>query len=74
MSTPKNIWACKIGEIDSAKLPKGSDAPMRKAVEEAYWRLTGEYPDFIFSGWGAELTESERAAVPADRLSVLEEN
>lgn len=57
------IWDCKIGEIDSARLPKGSDAPMRKAVAKAYRELTGEDPVFIFSGWGAQLTEAERAVV-----------
>jgi hypothetical protein len=40
---------------------------MRQAVAEAYERITGIEPDFIFSGWGAELNESERAVVE-DRL------
>jgi hypothetical protein len=62
------IWSCKIGEVDEAKLraayPEGgADAPMRDAVREAYRQLTGEYPAFLFSGWGAELDEHERAAV-----------
>ena len=56
----KKIWQCKIGEVDSEKLPKGSDGPMRRAIEEAYYSIVGEYPDFIFSGWGAGLTEEER--------------
>lgn len=62
------IWQCKIGEVGAAKLPSGADFPMRQAVAEAYKRITGEDCDFIFSGWGAELTESERAVVE-DRLS-----
>ena len=57
------IWDCKIGEIDEAKLPSGSDAPMRNAVRRAYKELTGEEPKFIFSGWGAELTDTERDIV-----------
>lgn len=57
------IWDCKIGEIDAAKLPLGADLPMRRAIEDAYYRLTGEYPQFLFSGWGGKLTESERAVV-----------
>lgn len=57
------IWDCKIGEIDPNLLPKGADWPMRRAVEEAYYELTGEWPKFIFSGWGAELDEYERAVV-----------
>lgn len=59
----KKIWACKIGEVDAEKLPPGSDGPMRRAIELAYNELTGESPEFIFSGWGGELTEGERAVV-----------
>jgi hypothetical protein len=57
-----NIWSCKIGETDKP-LPPGADAPMRKAVEQAYRELTGEEAVFNFSGWGAKLSESERAVV-----------
>lgn len=36
---------------------------MRDAIQAAYaWRF-GVEPEFIFSGWGAELTEPERAVV-----------
>lgn len=56
-------WGCKIGETDAARLPSGADAPMRRAVEHAYEELTGEPPEFVFSGWGEELTEAERAVV-----------
>lgn len=56
------IWFCKIGEIQHGELPKGSDLPMRVAVAAEYRRLTGQEPKFIFSGWGAVLTEPERAA------------
>jgi len=55
------IWSCKIGETND--LPHGADLPMRIAIAEAYTRITGKTPDFIFSGWGAELTEAERAVV-----------
>lgn len=61
-----NIWTCKIGETD-AELPPGSDSPMRHAVEAAYEALTGQESEFLFSGWGGELTEGERAVVE-DRL------
>jgi hypothetical protein len=61
---PLKIWACKIGEVTPDKLQKGeSDGVMRDAVEAAYKGLTGEDPKFTFSGWGAELTEPERAVV-----------
>jgi hypothetical protein len=54
------IWRCKIGEVDETLLSDEADFPMRKAIKEVYERLTGQEPNFIFSGWGAELTESER--------------
>ena len=53
------IWTCKIGEVED-ELPPGSDFPMRKAVVEAYCRLTGKEPDFCFSGWAGELDKEER--------------
>lgn len=57
------IWSCKIGEASPGQVPPGADAPMREAVERAYREITGEDPKFIFSGWGAELDEGERAVV-----------
>lgn len=56
------IWTCKIGEVDTALLPDGSDRPMRHAARVAYVELTGREPNFCFSGWGGSLTEPERAA------------
>lgn len=61
------IWECKIGEVDGSLLPRESDHPMRIAIERAYFEITGQEAEFIFSGWGAELTEPERAVVE-DRL------
>jgi hypothetical protein len=55
------VWYCKIGE--GTPLKEGADFLMRRAIEAAYREITGEWPDFIFSGWGAELTEGERAVV-----------
>jgi hypothetical protein len=66
--TGGGIWSCKIGEVTST--PGGADFPMREAVRAAYLAVTGEEPTFIFSGWGAELTESERAVVVAGDGSV----
>jgi hypothetical protein len=40
---------------------------MRQAVETAYYAITGDEPKFVFSGWGAKLTEPERAVVE-DRM------
>lgn len=55
------IWYCKIGAAEP--LVNAADLPMREAVARAYREITGEDPSFLFSGWGAELTESERAVV-----------
>lgn len=57
-----HIWECKIGAF-SGQLELGSDAPMRKAVCKAYKEITGEEPNFVFSGWGAELTPEEQGVV-----------
>jgi hypothetical protein len=57
-----DLWYCKIGQTPRRLLPNGADAPMREAVREQFRRLTGKWPDFIFSGWGQRLTESEQAA------------
>lgn len=71
LSTPGGIWTCKIGDADLSNVPPGADAPMREAVDTAFFRLTGQEPAFIFSGWSGELTEGERACVE-DRLPVYE--
>lgn len=63
------IWHCKIGECLPSVLPPGADVPMREAIARAYREITGNDPDFIFSGWGGELTEGERAVVE-DRMPV----
>jgi hypothetical protein len=55
------IWSCKIGA--ASQIPPNSDAPMRAAVVHAYYELTGEYPNFIFSGWGDKLTDVEEEAL-----------
>lgn len=77
IDAPKmKIWDCKIGEIDAAKLPPGADQPMRRAIAQCYLELTGEDPQFIFSGWGAELLERERAVVEdrmPDPIKIVEE-
>lgn len=63
MGVEMKIWACKIGEVDAAKLPKGADEPMRQAVIRAYREITGTEPTLLFSGWGGELTDAERRVV-----------
>lgn len=58
----ERIWTCKLGGKISG-LPKGADGPMRRAAQECFARMTGYEAEFCFSGWGGELTESERAVV-----------
>jgi hypothetical protein len=65
------IWFCKIGEVHPDDKPDGADEPMREAVARTYKRITGCTPVFIFSGWGGELNEEERAVVD-DREPVYE--
>lgn len=59
----EKIWECKIGGISDTPTPSWSDGPMRQAVEAAFEKVTGKTPAFLFSGWGASLTEPERAVV-----------
>ena len=56
----RKIWSCNIGEVEESRLPEDGDGPMREAVEKAHLELTGIDCKFNFSGWGAELTETER--------------
>ena len=60
--SPEIIWRCKIGG-PGYLTGGGNDLPMRQAIARAYREITGFEPEFIFSGWGAELTEPERAVV-----------
>jgi hypothetical protein len=60
-----NIWSCKIGA--SGNVPNGGDLPMRKAIQQAYFELTGEHPEFLFSGWGAKLTHGQYMCVMEGR-------
>lgn len=54
-------------EVDAVKLPAGADHPMRVAIATAYEALTGESPEYIFSGWDGELTETEELVRDQDR-------
>ena len=64
----KRVWTCTIGRRDNRPLPVGgADVTMRQAVEAAYREVTGEEPDFIFSGWSGGLTFAEEEV-----LGVLE--
>lgn len=59
-----DVWRCKIGYLNDEErlgdLPL--DPAMRRAVGKGFIGITGREPDFVFSGWGAKLTEGELAA------------
>jgi hypothetical protein len=53
------VWQCKIGVLGELPLPPGADGPMRRAVEEAFFSITGQHATFNFSGWAAQLDPYE---------------
>lgn len=59
------IWECKIGLKPGTKvvLPGGCDSPIRAVVSAEFERITGHSADFLFSGWGAELNDGEKAVI-----------
>lgn len=59
----KECWHCIVGATTRSKLPHGADLPMRQAVAEAFHKLTGEWPEAIFSGWGQEFSEVQQAII-----------
>lgn len=57
------VWECKIGDLKDFELPNGADFPLRMAVKNAYYNLTGIDAQFCFSGWGSKLDELELSVV-----------
>lgn len=57
------VWSCKIGLLTGESVPPGMDAPLRTAVADAFRKVMGQDAGYCFSGWSAELTESELAVV-----------
>jgi hypothetical protein len=57
------VWVCKIGTDENVEIPKGADAPMRQAVQEAFEKVTGVGARYAFTGWGGQLTKIERSIV-----------
>lgn len=62
-------WYCLIGSTEGVDLTLGADSPMRQAVRKAYFELTGKEPEYIFSGWGAQLTDGQKDVVERERRS-----
>lgn len=71
---PLGVWECQIGSGPANVMPGGWDQPMRDAIREAYRRITGEEPSFIFSGWRARLSEERRDALTEDERLQYEEH
>lgn len=65
----EHIWYCKIGGKipDEVWEPGGhctpDDPTLREPVQRAYEERFGVEAEFVFSGWGQQLSEPERAAV-----------
>lgn len=56
----QRYWYCLIGPFDTDKLPDGSDAPLRQAVQKAFAQLTGSEADLTSSGWGINEEQKDR--------------
>lgn len=57
----KEYWYCIIGPIyEKDMLPRGSDAPLRDAVQKAFMALAGCDAHVLYSGWGISEAEKER--------------
>lgn len=67
MNNERQTWTCRVGVVGSVTIPNGGDAPMRRAVTEAFKQVTGQYPEHCFSGWGDKWDEKELAVIE-DRL------
>lgn len=63
LNSKRQAWECKIGVVAGVEIPRGGDAPMRRAVEKAFFELTGQEPDANFSGWGATFNSAELAVI-----------
>ena len=59
----QRVWDCKVGVLGELELPGGADGPMRHAVEDAFFKVTGRHAHFMFSGWGGKLDEEELAVI-----------
>lgn len=63
LNRTSTAWFCKIGTIGGVEVPPGGDAPLRRAVEEAFEELIGVEAQGCFSGWGEEFTPAEIAVL-----------
>lgn len=56
----RRYWVCIIGDTDWNDLPYIADFPMRKAVCEAFKKVTGHYANDNWSGWSADKKAVDR--------------
>ncbi len=60
----ENYWSCMIGPATPEELTAdGLDAPMRRAVEEAFFGITGRCDSHCSSGWGSSPDAMAREAI-----------
>ena len=45
-------WMCIVGPTDQNALPDACDLHMRRAVQDAFQKIVGDYPEILSSGWG----------------------
>ncbi len=63
LGRPYQVWSCKIGIKGDCDLPGGCDLPMRQAIKQAFFEITGIDADFCFSGWNSNLDPVEAEVV-----------
>lgn len=63
-SGKRYVWECAIGGRDPVTVPPGGDLPMRRAVEQAFFELTGEHAEYTYSGWGRKFTDKALSMWP----------
>ena len=56
----ESYWQCLIGPASPDDLPGGCDAPMRRAVDDAFTSITGRIAKHCASGWGASPDAMQR--------------
>lgn len=66
----KEYWHCYIGPVDSKKLKWGADAPIRMAVEEAFYKMFGCWAKTCGSGWGVTEEQVSEISFATDDLEL----
>lgn len=66
MNQKQEFWTCVIGPADRNQLPRGSDFPLRLAVQEAFELISGHPDEICMSGWGSDSETAAKASVKRD--------